>query len=77
MKDTFAEKLKEIRKKQSLTQKDVARALHVKPSTYTCYELGKSRPSLKNFVIMCQLFNIPYSALLDVVKTETIKGEQE
>ena len=55
----LSQKLKELRKKQGLTQLELAERLFVSRQAISGWEAGTSRPSTEN------LFNIPLETLLD------------
>ncbi len=50
--------LKRIRKKAKLTQEDIAICFGKDRSTYTCWETGRSYPSLKNIIRLSKIFNV-------------------
>lgn len=49
-------KLKEIRKENSITQKEVANVLNVERSTYTGWENGKNTIPLKQLIKICNYY---------------------
>lgn len=57
----LSQKLKELRKKQGLTQLELAERLFVSRQA----EAGTSRPSTENLQSLSRLFNIPLETLLD------------
>lgn len=57
----LSQKLKELRKKQGLTQLELAERLFVSRQAISGWEAGTSRPSTENL----QSFNIPLETLLD------------
>ena len=58
------ERLKELRIKRKLLQKDVAEALQVSRTTYVKYENGNSEPSQKILVKLATFFNVTTDYLL-------------
>lgn len=58
----LSQKLKELRKKQGLTQLELAERLFVSRQAISGWEAGTSRPSTEN---LSRLFNIPLETLLD------------
>ncbi len=54
----FNEKLKKIRLKYKLSQKNVADTLGIDRTTYTYYETGRSTPTFKNMCKLCKIFNV-------------------
>lgn len=61
----LSQKLKELRKKQGLTQLELAERLFVSRQAISGWEAGTSRPSTENLQILSRLFNIPLETLLD------------
>ncbi len=59
------EKLKSLREGANLTQKQVADVLNVDRSTYTYYELGKSRPDMDALIQLASIFKVSVDELLD------------
>ena len=55
MKNKISENLKKIRKKNNLTQEDLARKIKTSRSNIANYETGKNNPSLK---VLCELSNV-------------------
>lgn len=60
----IAENLKKIRKKCALTQNDIADSLGISRSTYTYWELGKSRPSYEDLIKLTKVFNIDVKEII-------------
>ena len=64
--EKIGEKIKILRTKFGLTQKEVANALEVERSTCTYYELGKTTPNWNIIKKLAQIFQIaPYDLLED------------
>ena len=61
----LSQKLKELRKKQGLTQLELAERLFVSRQAISGWEEGTSRPSTENLQSLSRLFNIPLETLLD------------
>ena len=62
--EKIGEKIKILRTKFGLTQKEVADALKIERSTYTYYELGKTIPNWNVVKKLAQIFQIaPYDLL--------------
>ena len=61
----LSQKLKELRKKQGLTQLELAERLFVSRQAISGWEAGTSRPSTENLQSLSWLFNIPLETLLD------------
>ena len=68
----LSQKLKELRKKQGLTQLELAERLFVSRQAISGWEAGTSRPSTENLQSLSRLFNIPLETLLD----DTAEAEQ-
>ena len=62
--EKFHEKLKFLRKKQGLTQKDVADLVHVNRVTYTNWEKGEREPSFENISMLACIFDVSIDYLL-------------
>ena len=54
----LAEKLKELRIKNKLTQKDVYEQLGISQSTFSSWEIGKSEPDAMTFLKLCKIYNV-------------------
>lgn len=65
----LSQKLKELRKKQGLTQLELAERLFVSRQAISGWEAGTSRPSTENLQSLSRLFNIPLETLLDERET--------
>lgn len=69
----LSQKLKELRKKQGLTQLDLAEKLFVSRQAISGWEAGTSRPSTENLQSLSKLYNVPLAMLLD----DTVAAEPE
>lgn len=69
----LSQKLKELRKKQGLTQLELAERLFVSRQAISGWEAGTSRPSTENLQSLSRLFNIPLETLLD----DTAQAKEE
>lgn len=56
-----------LRKNLELTQREVADALNVDRSTYTCYEIGKTEPNIETLMKLARIFNV---SIVDLFPTE-------
>lgn len=54
----FTERLKKLRLKKGLTQKDIADLVHVNRVTYTNWEKGKREPSFENLIKLADLLEV-------------------
>ena len=74
----LSQKLKELRKKQGLTQLELAERLFVSRQAISGWEAGTSRPSTENLQSLSKLYNVPLEMLLDdEVATEPEKLPEE
>lgn len=69
----LSQKLKELRKKQGLTQLELAERLFVSRQAISGWEAGTSRPSTENLQSLSKLYNVPLEMLLD----DTAEAEPE
>ena len=60
----LSERLVYFRKKNKLTQNDVAYHLNVVRSTYTNWEAGRSEPDIATLIKICDLYNISIDNLV-------------
>lgn len=63
-KKSLGNKLRTLRESYNFSQSQVAEALNIDRSTYTNYELDKTRPSLETLVKLAHIFNVPKVQLL-------------
>jgi transcriptional regulator with XRE-family HTH domain len=68
------EKLSELRKKNNLTQEELAEKLNVSRQTISKWELGESCPDFDKIVPLCEVFNITTEELLRD-KKEIVQSE--
>lgn len=61
----LVENLINLRKKENLTQQQVADYLNLDRSSYCNYENGKFEPTLSTLKKLCQLYNIDFNTLLN------------
>ncbi|QTJ49173.1 LexA family transcriptional regulator [Dolosigranulum pigrum] len=61
---TLANNIKYYRKLNSLTQKDLADKLKIKPTAISAWELGRNKPLMDNVEKMASLFDVSKSQLL-------------
>lgn len=62
----LSQKLKELRKKQGLTQLELAERLFVSRQAISGWEAGTSRPSTENLQSLSRSFNIPLDDTAEV-----------
>ena len=58
-------KLKELRKKKGLTQKEMAIKLNIAHSTYNSYETGAINPDYKMLITLADFFNTSIDELVE------------
>jgi len=63
-KKSLGEKLRKLRESYNLSQNQVAEALNIDRSTYSYYELDKTRPNLETLVKLSHIFSVSKSYLL-------------
>ena len=74
MKREVSEKIREIRRECGFTQQMIATALNVDRTTYTCYESGKTEPSIDTLAQLCRIFNISLHELLEAYDESQTSG---
>lgn len=79
--EKFHEKLKMLRKKQGLTQKEVADLVHVDRVRYTNWESGKREPNFENLSMLACIFGVSIDYLLseylEISKERCLEFEKE
>ena len=72
-KKSLGEKLRKLRESFQLSQGQVAEALNLDRSTYTNYELDKTRPSLETLVKLASIYNVqPVHLLPDITDSDAV-----
>ena len=66
MEDQLHLKLQELRKKNHLSQADVADYLHVSRQAISQWETGKASPDIDNIKKMCKLYQVSVGDLLGI-----------
>lgn len=61
---TFAERLRSLRTKKGLTQKEVADRLGISESAYGYYEQGRRQPPQESYAVLADLFDVSLDYLL-------------
>ncbi|MCI8283955.1 MAG: helix-turn-helix transcriptional regulator [Firmicutes bacterium] len=54
----FCDRLKELRKNSTFTQKELANNLGISVTAYQYYEAGKNQPSIENLIKLADMFNV-------------------
>lgn len=73
---TIAEKLKQLRKDNNMTQEDLAEKLNVSRQTISKWETNTTIPDADNIVAISKLFNITTDELLDY-RIETVQKKKQ
>ena len=73
---TIAEKIKQLRKDNSMTQEDLAEKLKVSRQTISKWETSVTIPDADNIVAISKLFNITTDELLDY-RVETVQKKKQ
>lgn len=60
----FGDKLRELRKENNMTQKDIANMFNIKEATVSAWEVGKAQPSIDTIIVLAQYFNVSTDYLL-------------
>ncbi len=60
----IAERIKELRYRDKLTQQMVAEDLNIARSTYGCYETGRNQPDIDMLVKIANYYNVPLDYLV-------------
>ena len=70
----FSKKLKELRLKANLTQKEIAEKLNITQQSYQKWESGKSKPTLSTLEMFSDFFGVSIEELLSdgTVRIESI-----
>lgn len=62
---TIGEQLSQARKRQTLTQQQVAAVLHVTRQTISNWETGRSYPDIASLIACCRFYDLSLDHLLD------------
>ena len=60
----FAERLKELRINEGLTQRELAEKLNIRQQSYARYERNTGEPSLETFVLISRIFHVSLEYLV-------------
>lgn len=64
--DIFAERLKELRAQNHLTQREISEILNIKQQSYSRYKLGTGQPSLETLCKIAEYYNVSVDYLLGI-----------
>lgn len=67
----FADKLKDYRKANDLTQKELADKLKLSQKTISAWEVGRTEPTMGDIIKLCQIFDCPVEDLTDTRSRRT------
>lgn len=74
-KNEIGERIKELRGKQNLTQKEFAEKVGISVSAISGYEIGAKLPSADNVIKICETFNCSADWLLGTMKRINTIGD--
>lgn len=77
MEDNLNLKLQELRKKNNLSQAEVAEYLHVSRQAISQWENGKASPDIENIKKMCKLYGVSVGDILGLEQEEKPKKNLE
>ena len=66
MKYEIRHRLKELRRENKLTQKELAKLLNKSETAYASWEQGLSEPSVNDIRLLCKIFDVSSDYLLDI-----------
>lgn len=72
----IAERIKQLREQNNMTQAELARKLHITRSAVNSWEMGISVPSTAILMDLADLFHVSTDFLLGMQKTSTIDISQ-
>ena len=72
----FGKALRELRKKNNLSQKKLAEAIDVAPSTISMYEKGKRNPNEELLKTIATYFNVSTDYLLGHIRTNENSNDE-
>lgn len=68
----YNERIRELRKENSLTQKKIADLLHVGQRTYADYESGKTRLPIDSLIILANYYNVSLDYITGVSNIKNV-----
>lgn len=79
IKDIIAKNIINLRKKNNLTQTELANKLNYSDNAISRWERGEVTPSIETLVHLSEVFNVPLQNLIedDAVKTSTVRDKKE
>lgn len=76
-KNKLADRLKELRKAKSLTQRDMARHFRLTDVGYGGWERGDTEPSIDNIMRLCEFFGCTADSLIGLAPPKTTVDASE
>lgn len=75
----FSEKLYELRKKEGLSQEELAEKVNVSRQTISKWEMGQSAPEMEKLIALSKLFNLSIDELVgnDVTNEKETKPQED
>ena len=64
MKNKFADRLKDLRIEQNLSQSDLARALKISPACINRWESNSRIPNIESIIDICEYFGVSSDYLI-------------
>lgn len=61
---SYTKRIRDLREDLDLTQSQIAKALGVKQTYYSRYELGKVEIPLRHIITLCKLYNVSADYIL-------------
>ena len=74
---SLGEKLRDWRKNNKISQKDIGEKLEVDQKQISNYENGKSNPSLEGFITICQLMGVSADWLLFDKEYDSLREDEK
>lgn len=71
----IAEKIRQLRQSKGITQKELAKAIHVSPSAISQYENERSQPSRENMVLLAEFFNVSVAYIEGTSHIEKLESQ--
>lgn len=68
----LSEQMRKLRKQRGYKQADIAPFLYVDRSAYTCYESGRTRPSLETLVRLAHFYDVSLEYLLGLPENKIV-----
>lgn len=76
MPNTMPIVLKELRLKQNLKQKDIAKIANISERAYSFYENGKREPSIDTLIELAEFYKVPIDIIVGRYKLNNHSQQQ-